>query len=50
MTRRTVQHATIVVERSLRATPARVFAAWASPDERRHWDVPGDDSWRSLPW
>src|SRR5262249_21528129 len=41
----TVQHATIVVERSLRATPARVFAAWADPGERRQWDVPGDGSW-----
>lgn len=45
MTKRTVQHATIVVERSLRATPARVFAAWANPDERRRWDVPGDGDW-----
>ena len=43
--KRAVQHATIVVERSLRATPARVFAAWADPGERRQWDVPGDGGW-----
>jgi uncharacterized protein YndB with AHSA1/START domain len=45
MTERTVRHATIVIERSFRATPARVFAAWANPDERRHWDVPRGDDW-----
>ncbi len=45
MTKRTVQHATVIVERSFRATPARVFAAWANPDERRRWDVPGCGNW-----
>lgn len=43
MVQRTVRHATIVVERSFRAPPARAFAAWANADERRRWDVPGDD-------
>ena len=39
---RTVRHATIAIERSFRAPPARVFAAWANPEERRRWDCPGD--------
>jgi uncharacterized protein YndB with AHSA1/START domain/DNA-binding transcriptional ArsR family regulator len=43
MSERTVKHSTIVVQRSFRASPARVFAAWANADERRRWDVPGDD-------
>jgi uncharacterized protein YndB with AHSA1/START domain len=43
MSERTVRHATVVVERTLSAPPARVFAAWASSEERRLWDVPGDD-------
>lgn len=33
-------HATVVVERDLAAPPARVFAAWADPDQRRQWDIP----------
>lgn len=37
-----VRHATIVVERRLKAAPARVFKAWSDPEERRAWDVPGD--------
>ena len=43
MSERTVQHATIVVERKLKASPARVFRAWADQEERARWDVPGDD-------
>ena len=43
MIERTVQHATIVVERRYNAAPARVFAAWADPAERPQWDVPGED-------
>jgi len=39
----TVQHATIVVERTYNAVPARVFAAWADPAVRVQWHVPGDD-------
>lgn len=42
MTERTVQHDTIVIERSFDAPPARVFAAWASPAARARWALPGD--------
>lgn len=40
---RTVQHDTIVVERSFNASPARVFAAWADPAARARWASPGTD-------
>src|SRR5262245_34779388 len=43
MSQRTVRHATIVIQRSLRHAPARVFSAWANAEERRSWDVPGTD-------
>jgi uncharacterized protein YndB with AHSA1/START domain len=43
MIERTVQHATIVLDRIFDASPARVFAAWADPAARMQWDVPGDD-------
>jgi uncharacterized protein YndB with AHSA1/START domain len=42
---RSVQHDTIVIERTFEASPARVFAAWADPSARARWDVPGD-GWR----
>ncbi|HEX2525634.1 MAG TPA: SRPBCC family protein [Geminicoccus sp.] len=41
--RRTVEHATIVIERPLRASPARVFRAWSDPAERARWESPGTD-------
>lgn len=43
MSKRTVNHATIVLERTFDASPVRVFAAWADPAVRAQWDVPGDD-------
>jgi len=43
MRERTVIHATVTIERNFSAPPARVFAAWADPEVRRIWDVPGDD-------
>jgi uncharacterized protein YndB with AHSA1/START domain len=43
MSERSVRHSTIIVQRNLRATPARVFRAWANPEKRRRWDVPGND-------
>ena len=43
MTESTVQHSTMVLDRTYDAPPARVFAAWADPAARVQWDVPGDD-------
>jgi uncharacterized protein YndB with AHSA1/START domain len=40
---RTVKHSTIVVERNFKASPSRVFAAWADPNAHGRWNVPGDD-------
>jgi uncharacterized protein YndB with AHSA1/START domain len=41
MTGRTAQHGTIRLERTFKATAARVFAAWVEPKARAKWDVPG---------
>lgn len=38
---RSAEHGTIRLERMYKATPARVFAAWAEPAARAKWDVPG---------
>jgi uncharacterized protein YndB with AHSA1/START domain len=43
MIERTVQHSTLVLDRTFDAAPARVFAAWADPAVRVQWHVPGDD-------
>jgi uncharacterized protein YndB with AHSA1/START domain len=43
VSQRSVQHDTIVVDRTYDASPARVFAAWSDPAARARWDVPGDD-------
>jgi uncharacterized protein YndB with AHSA1/START domain len=37
MTERSVEHATIVVERTYQASPERVFAAWADPAAKARW-------------
>jgi len=34
---------TIIAKRRLDAPPERVFRAWADEEERRRWDVPGDE-------
>ena len=44
MTQRSVAHATFVIDRTYDATPARVFAAWASRDAKAKWFV-GPDEW-----
>jgi uncharacterized protein YndB with AHSA1/START domain len=38
-----IAHATLVMERTYNATPARVFAAWADVDARRRWSAPADN-------
>ena len=42
MTKASVQHATLVVERKFEASPARVFAAWADPAVKRRRFVEGE--------
>jgi uncharacterized protein YndB with AHSA1/START domain len=42
-----VTHDTITIERTFNASPARVFAAWASSKARARWAVPRDD-WESA--
>jgi uncharacterized protein YndB with AHSA1/START domain len=46
MTERSVTHATFVIERTYDASPARVFAAWATPEAKGRWFV-GPDEWQS---
>ncbi|MBC7769595.1 MAG: SRPBCC domain-containing protein [Phycisphaerales bacterium] len=38
-----ITHATIVMDRTYNASPARVFAAWADLDARKRWSAPADD-------
>jgi len=40
---RTAKHDTTVVERKLKSSPARVFAACKDPDAYGRWNYPGDD-------
>jgi uncharacterized protein YndB with AHSA1/START domain len=39
----TIAHATIVMDRTLNAAPARVFAAWADVEARKRWSAPADN-------
>ncbi|ATU92379.1 SRPBCC family protein [Phyllobacterium zundukense] len=41
MTERSVQHSTIVIERTYDASPARVFYAWSDKDALLRWINPG---------
>jgi len=43
MSQRTLTHGTIVMERTFKASPQRVFAAWESVDARRRWAAPTPD-------
>lgn len=36
-------HATLVIERTYAATPARVFAAWSDLEARKRWSAPADN-------
>ena len=44
MTKRSITHATFVVERSYPASPMRVFAAWADPQIKARWFGAPDES------
>ena len=46
MPERSVTHATIIVERTYHASPARVFAAWADPAVKIRWFA-GPEDWES---
>ena len=37
-----IAHATIVMERTYKASPARVFAAWKDKDARERWQAPDE--------
>jgi len=39
MSRRSVEHATFVVERTYNVSPERAFAAWADPEAKARWFV-----------
>jgi uncharacterized protein YndB with AHSA1/START domain len=39
----TIAHATIVMERTYNASPARVFAAWSDVEARKRWAAPAED-------
>lgn len=38
MTSRSAAHTSFVLERRLKASPARVFQAWADPDAKKRWN------------
>lgn len=40
----TLSTETIVLERTYKATPARVFEAWRDPKARERWSKPSDDT------
>ncbi|TJZ76228.1 SRPBCC family protein [Chitiniphilus eburneus] len=42
-----VRHERIVIDRPYDATPAQVFAAWASPEAKRRWFA-NDEEWENL--
>lgn len=44
MTERSIVHGTFTVERSFTHAPAKVFAAWAKPEQKRQWFGAPDDT------
>src|SRR5260370_10587681 len=44
MSKRSVTHASFVIERHYQVPPSVVFAAWATPEAKRRWFV-GPDEW-----
>jgi uncharacterized protein YndB with AHSA1/START domain len=49
MSKRSVTHATFTIERSLAASPARVFAAFASLEAKQKWFA-GPEEWSTPRW
>jgi uncharacterized protein YndB with AHSA1/START domain len=47
MIERSITHATLVVERTYAASPARVFAAWGDPAAKARWFA-GPDEWETA--
>jgi len=47
MNKRSVTHATFVIERSYGAPPARVFAAWASAEAKARWFAADGEGWET---
>lgn len=45
MTSRSTQHASVAIERSFAATPARVFEAWADPAAKARWFIGPPGKW-----
>jgi uncharacterized protein YndB with AHSA1/START domain len=43
MSKHSVDHDTFVIERSYKAAPERVFAAWADPVQKRRWFAEGEN-------
>ena len=41
-----VEHGSFILRRTYPAAPARVFAAWAVPEQRQRWNVHG--SWQAV--
>jgi len=48
MTKRSVTHATFVIERTYEAPPGRVFGAWSDPIAKRRW-FSGPEEWQQGP-
>jgi len=48
MTKRSVTHATFVIERTYEASQGRVFGAWSDPIAKRRW-FSGPEEWQQGP-
>jgi uncharacterized protein YndB with AHSA1/START domain len=46
-TKHSAEHATLTIERNLRASVARTFSAWANPESKRQWFACHDE-WVAL--
>jgi uncharacterized protein YndB with AHSA1/START domain len=47
MGKRSVTHATFVIERNYDVQPARVFAAWASAEAKARWFTADEEGWET---